>query len=65
MPKITSAKQYRFVQAVAHGASTKDTSLTPEQAQAGLAELSHAQRSTFAKKRKRKGTIRLKRKGTR
>lgn len=59
MPKITSPRQYRFVQAVAHGASTKETSLTPEQARAGLAELGHAKRSKFAKAKR---TIRLKRK---
>lgn len=60
MPKITSARQYRFVQAVAHGGARKDTSLTPEQAEAGLAELGHAKRSKFAKVKR---TIRLKRKG--
>lgn len=60
MPKITSPRQFRFVEAVAHGTATKPTSLTAEQAQQGLAELGHAGRSKFAKAKK--GTIRLRRK---
>lgn len=59
MPKPTSARQYRFLRAVESGTARKDTSLTPEQAAAGLAEVSHEQRSKFAKA---KHTIRLKRK---
>lgn len=60
MPKITSPRQYRFVQAVAHGNATTETSLTPDQAKAGLAELGHKKRSEFAKAKK--GTIKLRRK---
>lgn len=60
MPKPTSARQFRFLEAVAHGTSTKQTSLTPEQARAGLSEVSHEQRSKFAKQGKH--VIRLKRK---
>jgi hypothetical protein len=62
MPKPTSARQYRFLQAVAHGTATKPTSLTPGQAKAGLAEASHAERSKFARAGKAKHVIRLKRK---
>lgn len=38
MPKPTSRRQFRFLQAVAHGRSNKETSLTPASARKGLAE---------------------------
>lgn len=60
MPKPTSARQYRFLRAVESGTARKDTSLTPAQAHAGLQEVSHEQRSKFAKQSKH--VIRLKRK---
>ncbi len=49
MPKITSPRQYGFVQAVAHGTARKATTMTPAQARAGLHELSHEKRAAFAR----------------
>lgn len=39
MPVPKSKRQFRFLQAVAHGSAKKDTSLTTEEAKAGLSEL--------------------------
>ena len=49
MPKIVSAKQYGFLAAVAHGRANKRTSLTPEEAEKGIHELSPDKRSAFAR----------------
>ena len=63
MPKPQSPAQFRFLQAVAHGTHIPGVKLTPGQAQAGLSEASHAERSKLAKgitphKKKRKKTSR-------
>lgn len=57
MPIPTSAKQYGFLQRIAHGLSTrKKTNLTAEQARAGIMEASPEARSRYARilARKRK-----------
>ena len=38
MPKPTSQRMFRFLQAIAHGKAKKKTSLSPKQAKAGLSE---------------------------
>jgi len=57
MPKPTSARQYGFLQAVAHGHPRKSTSLSPESAREGLMEISASKRSAFQKQisKRRKG----------
>lgn len=39
MPVPSSKRQFRFLQAVAHGNSTVKTSLTPDSAKKGLSEM--------------------------
>lgn len=50
MPVPVSAKQYGFLQRIAHGLPVrKKTNLTPEQAHAGIMEASPEMRSRYAK----------------
>ena len=46
MPKITSPRQFRAMQAAVHGKG--QLGIPPKVAQAGLAELGHEKRSKFA-----------------
>lgn len=47
MPEIHSKRQFRFVQAVAHGNAKNAHGLSPEQAQRGIAEM-RASRKSYA-----------------
>lgn len=52
--KIKSARQFRFMEAAAHGGLKKSIGPSPEVARKMLSHESHEVKSRFAKKKKRK-----------
>ena len=49
MPKPTTAKQYGYLQAVAHGKARKKTTLSAAEAREGIMELSPEKRKRFSR----------------